>query len=138
MTCVESAHNEMTTCIRNCRDTILDTKKESVATLVLRAAAKQSSTLVPFHCLVDLKKKRRKVTSASVTALNGVELLLPGAPGCANVVCFGCFDRTLVCCVSFASRQLRGAWRASAYPPSVEIWLEATPARFECCHLDRR
>ena len=38
-------------------------------------------------------------TSVDVKALHGVELLLPGAPGCPKVVCFGFFRQKMVCCV---------------------------------------
>ena len=39
--------------------------------------------------------------SQAVEGLNGVELLLPEALGCSNVVCFGCFDQKVVCCGVF-------------------------------------
>ena len=40
-------------------------------------------------------------TAGDVKALNGVELLLPGAPGRPKAVCFGLFDQEVVWCVFF-------------------------------------
>ena len=48
---------------------------------------------------VSVERETSLLLARCCQALNGVELLLRGAPRCPIVVCFGFLDQKVVCCV---------------------------------------